>query len=180
MLQNRFGATEAVAYATLVRLQVKRRIFHAPNTMHKLLLSKYNSFLFENEASHAQCCFCGASAPNEIKMASCLPKISKCQTCFSETKYICITCGVAVCNKCGIAELNENTRGWLVSRSVGYCSRDCEIPPTTNNSYSTETFEFPIKRTMSRLVKIISIFVLHKLYPSPLLLRLWKKERDIC
>ena len=67
-------------------------------------------------------------------MASCIPKISDCFVCFKATKYICIACGISVCNVCTVLELDEETRGWLTARSVGYCSVDCAKPPKLHDN----------------------------------------------
>ena len=39
-----------------------------------------------------------------------------------EPNYICIDCGIPTCNKCCTEELDEETRGWIPFRSVGYCT----------------------------------------------------------
>ena len=60
------------------------------------------------------------------KMASYMKKISECVSCFNETKYLCLSCCVPVCNICGKPELDEEMRGYIENRSVGYC-KDCLI-----------------------------------------------------
>ena len=85
----------------------------------------------------------------KIEMASCLPKVSHCQICFEETKYICITCGIPICNKCGIPELDEDVRGWLASRRVGYCTVNCLQPPQINETSGSQDI-------LSRFVTLFS------------------------
>lgn len=56
----------------------------------------------------------------------CLPNMAAmeqhCFTCEKSTKYHCITCGIPVCNRCSIAEMDDDTVGWLPQRSVAYCN----------------------------------------------------------
>ena len=54
-------------------------------------------------------------------MASFIPKIDFCSSCAKEIEYICSTCGVAVFNRCSIAEENDEVNGWRPARLVGYC-----------------------------------------------------------
>ena len=58
--------------------------------------------------------------PNTI--ASCASKVSHCESFFQETKYVCIVCGIPVCNNCSAPVLDEENRGWIAYQSVGYCS----------------------------------------------------------
>jgi hypothetical protein len=46
--------------------------------------------------------------------------------CGSKAKYRCITCKIYVCNRplCGVAEEDENAKGWMENSSVSYCN-DC-------------------------------------------------------
>ena len=47
-----------------------------------------------------------------------------CSSCFNSTKYCCLYCGIALCNKCAVFEENEDTPGWTAGKE---------------NSYKTET-----------------------------------------
>ena len=44
-----------------------------------------------------------------------------CNSCFVDTKYRCIHCGMHICNKCSVFESEEVTPGWVACKSVGYC-----------------------------------------------------------
>ena len=37
------------------------------------------------------------------------------------TKYSCIKCTNAICNRCSAFESNEETLGWIAGEAVGYC-----------------------------------------------------------
>ena len=50
------------------------------------------------------------------------PVDDRCCVCFGETNYICLKCDLPVCNKCSTSENNEEAVGWMMGRSVGYCS----------------------------------------------------------
>ena len=55
-------------------------------------------------------------------MACCSKDVDdRCGICFNETNYICLKCDLPVCNKCSTYENNEETVGWTMGRSVGYC-----------------------------------------------------------
>ena len=85
-------------------------------------------------------------------MTSCSPKVSACLICFEQTKYICIGCGIPICNICGIPEMNEETRGWSASRSVGYCSVNCEKLQRISAERSEEEGQsFDVPMTARRL-----------------------------
>ena len=49
-----------------------------------------------------------------------------CVSCFHSTKYVCLCCKMPVCNNCASFESNEETNGWTVGKSVGYCGA-CHI-----------------------------------------------------
>ncbi len=51
---------------------------------------------------------------------------SFCITCGDVTKYVCIQCSTSVCNRCSRFEENEECKGWIAGKSVGYCL-DCNI-----------------------------------------------------
>eukprot|EP00794_Sanderia_malayensis_P006289 gene6289-7011_t len=75
-------------------------------------------------------------------MASCSKNIDDCESCMKQTKYICIICGIPVCTACSLEELDEDTRGWVACRSVGYCSA-CKYEqlnsiPSSNNSNNAD------------------------------------------
>ena len=45
-----------------------------------------------------------------FQVMACSSKIiDNCESCMKETKYICIICGIPVCNVCCFEELNEDT-----------------------------------------------------------------------
>ena len=48
----------------------------------------------------------------------------QCVECKTSTKYKCINCKVCVCNRrsCSVAEVDEETVGWLENISVAYCN----------------------------------------------------------
>lgn len=48
-------------------------------------------------------------------------KAQACISCFRDTKYTCIHCRMPVCNLCSFSEGDEDTDGWIVGKSVGYC-----------------------------------------------------------
>ena len=48
---------------------------------------------------------------------------SKCSNCDTETKYKCINCELAVCNKGCSVFAPETTDGWKAGARVGYCVR---------------------------------------------------------
>lgn len=54
------------------------------------------------------------------KMAS-NPSNDMCASCFTTTKYVCISCDMAICNKCSCFESDEEKPNWVAGRSVGYC-----------------------------------------------------------
>ena len=78
-----------------------------------------------------------------------IPADDCCCVCFVETKYVCITCELLVCNKCSSFEANEETPGWLMGRSVGYCFA-CRKPESklSKDSYSTSTIKTSVLKTI--------------------------------
>ena len=44
-----------------------------------------------------------------------------CSSCFTTTRYYCIGCEIPICNRCSVAEINEETPAWATGKSVGYC-----------------------------------------------------------
>ena len=63
-------------------------------------------------------------------MASCSSELS-CLSCQTSTKYVCIQCSRAVCNRCSKYEENDERNGWKMGKSVGYCL-DCTIFESEN------------------------------------------------
>ena len=55
------------------------------------------------------------------------PVDDRCCVCLDETNYICLKCDLPVCNKCSTYENNEEAVGWMMGRSIGYCSA-CHKP----------------------------------------------------
>ena len=80
-------------------------------------------------------------------MASFIPKIDFCSSCAKETEYICITCGIAVCNRCSIAEENDEVSGWRPARSVGYCI-ECSSEANESRSMGSHSSEANESRLM--------------------------------
>ncbi len=63
-------------------------------------------------------------------MAACFAKeMDNCVSCMGQTEYICIDCGIPICNKCCIEEIDDEARGWIPFRSVGYCAICTKTPP---------------------------------------------------
>lgn len=54
-----------------------------------------------------------------------------CCTCKRKTKYKCIRCLIAVCNRCTKFEKDEEVEGWQEMKSVGYCL-ECDLLGTKN------------------------------------------------
>lgn len=48
--------------------------------------------------------------------------LEMCESCFNTTKYRCILCCVPFCCKCTHFEEDEDTDGWVIGKSVGYCN----------------------------------------------------------
>ena len=46
---------------------------------------------------------------------------SMCGSCFSPTKYTCLTCGNSFCIRCSIFEEDKEMSGWKAGRSVAHC-----------------------------------------------------------
>ena len=44
-----------------------------------------------------------------------------CYSCFETTKYSCIKCANAICNRCSAFESDEETPGWIAGKAVGHC-----------------------------------------------------------
>ena len=44
--------------------------------------------------------------------------IEMCFSCFMNTKYKCLRCELAICNKCSVFEENEDVEGWTAGKSV--------------------------------------------------------------
>ena len=110
-------------YATLEQLQIKHCSIHVQNQMHKV---RFSTFCFKmRQGMHIRVKFFYGAKNNKksSKMASCMKNISECVSCFNETKYVCLSCGIPVCNIFGKPELDEETRGWIENRSVGYCKK---------------------------------------------------------
>ena len=60
-------------------------------------------------------------------------KVEACVSCFRETKYICIHCQMPVCNLCAFPEGDDETHGWVVGKSVGYCENCFDKPNEGTN-----------------------------------------------
>lgn len=60
-----------------------------------------------------------------------------CVTCNEATKYVCIQCGTSTCNRCSKYETDEEMKGWVVGKSVGYCL-DCSIVISADNDRNIE------------------------------------------
>lgn len=71
-----------------------------------------------------------------------------CFVCDEPTKYRCITCNLPICNVCCVAELDEDTFGWLAQVSVGYCNK-CAIDKRVNKPKHVDQ----VSCTISRLKK---------------------------
>ena len=41
-----------------------------------------------------------------------------CSSYFNSTKYCCLYCGIALCNKCSVFEDDEDTPGWKQERAL--------------------------------------------------------------
>lgn len=55
-----------------------------------------------------------------------------CMSCLTTTKYCCLRCKWALCNKCSVPEKNEDTPGWKPGKSVAYCE-PCRKEVAGNN-----------------------------------------------
>ena len=73
-------------------------------------------------------------------------EIDFCSSCAKETEYICVTCGVAVCNRCSIAEENDEVSGWRPARSVSYCKK---CSSEANESRLIESFQRSKRKQIS-------------------------------
>ena len=49
-----------------------------------------------------------------------------CSSCFNNTKYRCMQCYNPFCNRCSIAEINDDAPGWKAGYQVGYCFGLCK------------------------------------------------------
>ena len=100
--------------STEMRQQFIRWSSVASNRMHKLLKLYFYPTIqrFPLRVSHDSLIF---------KMAS---GQQACVQCDNVTKYKCIRCDSFVCNRstCSVAEIDEDTDGWVENVSVGYCS----------------------------------------------------------
>ena len=92
--------------------------------------------------------FCG-------KMASCSLKTDNCYSCMKDTKYVCLSCGIPVCNICSSVEPNEDARGWLGGRSVGYCT-ECFEPSQYPSREKATLSTRVIKKSTARFVAVSS------------------------
>ena len=59
-----------------------------------------------------------------------------CSSCFDSTRYCCLHCQMAICNKCSVFEENEDTGGWVAGKSVSYCE-PCSKELKSNNNQIT-------------------------------------------
>ena len=44
-----------------------------------------------------------------------------CSSCFNNTKYKCLLCGLPFCMKCSVFENDEDVPGWAAGKAVAYC-----------------------------------------------------------
>ena len=72
-----------------------------------------------------------------------------CDSCKTLTKYNCINCSSFICNRvaCSLAELDENTAGWIAQQSVAYC-KSCANEIISNSKDPKE--QPPIKKTRTK------------------------------
>ena len=45
-----------------------------------------------------------------------------CNVCENVTKYQCLRCNIAICNKCSTFGENEDVPGWKMGKAVGFCN----------------------------------------------------------
>ena len=63
-----------------------------------------------------------------------------CSVCFRNTKYVCIKCKMHICNVCGETELDEDVKGWIAGRQVGYC-HPCSTKKNMNRKFDQGNHE---------------------------------------
>ena len=121
---------------TLDRLGFKRRTSYEPNVICPILrVHTYSSLSPVNLIIIIIMYFCSqeAARKQQYKMASSsgarrsVSDDNLCSVCFDQTNYICLICDMPICNKCSVYEYNEETKGWLMGISVGYCMA-CKKP----------------------------------------------------
>ena len=47
--------------------------------------------------------------------------LTECSSCKRGTKYSCMKCKIPICNLCCQPEFDDNVKGWLSGKQVGYC-----------------------------------------------------------
>ena len=63
----------------------------------------------------------------------------QCVECKTSTKYKCINCKVCVCNRpsCSVAEVDEETDGWVENISCTYVSTKAHLDYVHTRSFSS-------------------------------------------
>ena len=84
-----------------------------------------------------------------------------CASCFRDTKYSCIYCSLPLCNVCSIAELNDDTCGWIAGKRVGYC-KPCKENLLRKGKLNIDTGNGAVKT--SEVVEEMDSFSLQKRY----------------
>ena len=74
---------------------------------------------------------------------------TSCGSCLETTKYCCINCQLAVCNRCSTFEMNEETVGWLAGRRVGYCNVCAGIEERNKSKGRNDDYDGDLRATKS-------------------------------